>query len=291
MRLTGTPSWQANDTQTCFGSAAHQHSDAEWRAWLAGRYGIGMSFVKDYATDARMADITFISAYGGINNDNLDQVAARLHKSGLWDNLTTVIFSPVTKAVPTLSVVSWGSLQHPPNTQVARLYSIDHEVGYAYSEVIDEVILKNEQLSKWKFLLTIEHDNLPPPDGMIRLLARMQENPHLSAISGLYFNKAENGFAHIWGKPGENHFCPQPPATDGSLVECHAVSMGFTLFRIEMFKDERLPRPLFETKATATRVRTHDLDFWANASELGYRCAVDCGCRVGHVDLETMTVW
>jgi len=237
-----------------------------------------------------MPDISFISSYGGIHNANLEDTAARLHKQGIWDNLNTVIFSPVGHTIPTMAVTAWEGLQFPPNIAKARLWSIDQEVGTAYSQVI-EVVLNHEVLSKWKYLLTIEHDNLPPPDGLIQLLARMQENPHLSAISGLYFTKGENGFAQIWGKPGESHFCPQPPATDGSLVECRAIGMGFALFRIDMFKDERLPRPWFQTKAEAAGTCTHDLNFWRTAAELGYRCAVDCGVRVGHVDVSTKTVW
>jgi hypothetical protein len=253
-----------------------------------------MSFVKDYAlncaTGAYMADINFISSFGGVHNQDLENTASRLHKQGIWDNLNTVMFTPAGQVLPTYTAIAWESLHRPPNTPTARLFSLDQEVGFAYSEII-KVILEHEVLSSWKYLLTMEHDNIPPPDGLIQLLARMQDNPDLSAVSGLYFTKGKDGYAQIWGKPNEKHFCPQPPATDGSLVECRAIGMGFALFRLEMFKDERLPRPWFQTKADATGTRTHDLNFWDTATDLGYRCAVDCGCRVGHVDVANRTVW
>ena len=238
-----------------------------------------------------MTDITLISSYGGANNADLEATAARLHKQGTWDNLNTVVFTPAGHTVPTMSVISWEQLQFPPNTQKIRLWSIDQEVGAAYSETV-EVILKHEVASKFRFLLTIEHDNLATqPDAAIRLMARMQENPHLSAISGLYFTKGKDGFAQIWGVPGEKHFRPQVPATDGSLVECRGIGMGFALFRIDMFRDKRLPRPFFQTRADAGGTATHDLNFWVTAAELGHRCAVDCGVRIGHVDIENRTVW
>ena len=68
--------------------------------------------------------------------------------------------------------------------------------------------------------------------------------------------------------------------------------MGFNLWRLSMFKDERLPRPLFRTKASlAEGFGTQDLAFWTEARKFGYRCAVDCGTRVGHLDPNTDIVW
>jgi hypothetical protein len=61
--------------------------------------------------------------------------------------------------------------------------------------------------------------------------------------------------------------------------------MGFNLWRMSMFKDEKLPRPLFRTKSSAEEgVGTQDLAFWGEARKHGYRCAVDCRVLVGHFD-------
>jgi hypothetical protein len=63
--------------------------------------------------------------------------------------------------------------------------------------------------------------------------------------------------------------------------------MGFTLFKLEMFKDEKLRRPLFKTISSQEEgVGTQDLYFWGDARKNGYRCAVDCDVKVGHYDQE-----
>jgi hypothetical protein len=46
------------------------------------------------------------------------------------------------------------------------------EVGEAYSQAFQSV-LDNPELSKWEFILTIEHDNCPPADGAIKLVEAM----------------------------------------------------------------------------------------------------------------------
>lgn len=91
------------------------------------------------------------------------------------------------------------------------------------------------------------------------------------------------------------NYRPQIPR-NGELVECCGIGMGFALWRLEMFKDPRLRKPWFVTRAGASGVGTQDLYFWEDARKYGYRCAVDCGVPVGHYDLEGKfgipdTVW
>ena len=63
--------------------------------------------------------------------------------------------------------------------------------------------------------------------------------------------------------------------------------MGFTLYRMDMFRDPKLRRPWFKTAASATEgVATQDLYFWGDAFKHGYRAAIDCSVKVGHYDLE-----
>ena len=165
------------------------------------------------------------------------------------------------------------------------------EVGSAYSEAIEGVI-NHPELSKWEYILTLEHDNMPPPDGILKLIKRMEENPKLSCIGGLYYTKGENGVAQIWGDPNDPvlNFRPQVPKF-GQLVECCGTGMGFNLWRISMFKDQNIQRPLFKTVSDSTGIGTQDLYFWTNARKLGYRCAVDCSVLVGHYDATNDITW
>lgn len=65
--------------------------------------------------------------------------------------------------------------------------------------------------------------------------------------------------------------------------------MGFNLWRLSMFKE--MPKPWFITKAGTEGVGTQDLAFWGEARKKGYRCAIDCGVLVGHLDPSTGVVW
>jgi hypothetical protein len=164
--------------------------------------------------------------------------------------------------------------------------AIGLEVGEAFSTSIAEIIAHPE-LGQWEFLLTIEHDNCPPADGLVKLIARMEQHPEFSCIGGLYWTKGEGGVPQIWGDPNDAqvNFRPQPPVP-GGLVECCGTGMGFNLWRLKMFKDERLRKPWFKTVAGAEGVGTQDLYFWSDARKYGYRCAIDCNVLVGHYDLE-----
>ena len=72
--------------------------------------------------------------------------------------------------------------------------------------------------------------------------------------------------------------------------------MGFTLFRLDMFKDQRIPRPWFKTmgeykEGVGVAVITQDLYFFNNALAYGYKFACDTRIKVGHYDVERDIVW
>jgi hypothetical protein len=193
---------------------------------------------------------------------------------------------PASTTIPTKVYLSHCSLIFPPNQAAHRMAAIGMEVGQAFSNAI-ESILSTPGLSDWEYLLTIEHDNCPAPDGLVRLIAQMEKHPEFAAIGGLYWTKGEGGVPQIWGdaKDATINFRPQIPKA-GELVECCGTGMGFTLFRLSMFKDERIKRPWFRTIAGTEGVGTQDLSFWAEARKYGYRCAIDCGVLVGHYDMD-----
>lgn len=192
---------------------------------------------------------------------------------------------PAFGSIPTKAVASWMSLYNPPNAKFVRLFAVGMEVGEAFSSCI-ESILANPELSKYKYLLTLEHDNLPPPDGIVKLLMQMEAHPEYACIGGGYFTKGPNGVFQAWGdrKDPVLNFRPQRPDPEGGLVECWGTGMGFNAWRLDMFKDERLRKPWFKTE-TANGVSTQDLYFWSDASKY-YKCAIDCSIKVGHYDLD-----
>jgi hypothetical protein len=193
---------------------------------------------------------------------------------------------PCFGSIPTKAVASWLNLYSPPNAKFTRIFAVGMEVGVAFSSAI-ESILAHPDLSKWKYILTLEHDNIPPPDGIVKLLAQMEKHPEYACIGGLYFTQGPGGCAQIWGDPKDPvlNFRPQLPDPNGGLVECCGTGMGFNVWRLDMFKDEKLRKPWFHTQ-TEGGVGTQDLYFWSDARKHGYRCAIDCSVKVGHYDLE-----
>lgn len=230
-----------------------------------------------------------IQDMSGAHNSNLEEVCSRIIKGGSWKRQRVIVVIPAGETIPAKVALSLWNLVFPPNNGVVRILAQGMEVGEAYSVAI-EGILQHPELSKWEYVLTVEHDNAPPVDGVVKLIERMEEHPEYSAISGLYFTKGFGGVPQIWGdiKDPIVNFRPQPPDVNGGLVECYGIGMGFALHRLSMFKDERLRKPWFKTLKgkNGEGVGTQDLYFWGDARKYGYRCAVDCSVRVGHYDLE-----
>jgi len=230
-----------------------------------------------------------VSDLSGHHNANLPQKADELRRGGSWKKQRIILVLPAADLVPAKCTLSWWNLAFPPNNGVVKIMALGDEVGVAYSNAIESV-LAHPDLSQWEYLLTIEHDNMPPADGVIKLIERMEANPDYACIGGLYFTKGPGGVAQIWGdvKDPLPNYRPQVPDINGGLVECCGTGMGFNLWRLSMFKDERIEKPWFKTLngRDGQGIGTQDLTFWTKARKFGYRCAIDCGVRVGHHDLK-----
>lgn len=235
-----------------------------------------------------------VQDFGGIHNSNLEETTARLIKGGSWKKQRIIVILPAGDHIPAKVALSHWNLVFPPNNGVFRILAQGLEVGDAYSTAIEQ-ILNNPELSQWEFILTLEHDNMPPADGVIKLIERMEAHPELACIGGLYFTKGEGGVPQIWGDPkdGVVNYRPQLPDPNGGLVECCGTGMGFNLWRLSMFKDPKLRRPWFKTLngSEGQGVGTQDLYFWGDARKYGYRCAIDCSVKVGHYDHVNDIVW
>lgn len=234
-----------------------------------------------------------IPDYRGYNNQSPEESTLRLDKSKSYQDLSTIIICPTRGVVPAKVVQSWMGLMRPMNQKcVGPLFAIAMEVGEAYNSMI-ETILQNPELSKWKYLLTIEEDNMPPPDGLLKLYENIGT---YDVVGGLYWTKGEGGQPMIYGDPNVEpfNFIPQKPALE--IQPANGLGMGFNLFKLEMFKDERLPKPWFKTVQEyrpqgGSRMYTQDLYFYENAGKLGYKFACDTRVKVGHYDVNMDVVW
>jgi hypothetical protein len=224
--------------------------------------------------------------FGGAHNADLEATKGRLMRGGSWKRQRIVCILPAADLVPAKCVLSWINLAYPPNNGRMTILAQGYEVGEAYSNALAS-ILAHPEFSQWEYVLTLEHDNAPPGDGVLRLLERMEAHPEFACIGGLYHTKGMGGVPQVWGDPKDPvlNFRPQLPDPSGGLVECNGTGMGFNLWRLSMFRDERLRRPWFKTEKMHG-VSTQDLYFWSDAKKYGYRCAIDCSVRVGHYDLK-----
>lgn len=189
-------------------------------------------------------------------------------------------------------VESWMGMMTPMNNAFIRFFVQGMEVGEAYNSAI-EMVLNHDGLKNFKYLLTLEEDNIPPPDGLLKLLESIGD---YAAVGGLYWTKGEGGQPMIYGDPnGILSFQPQMPVPD-TVQECNGLGMGFTLFNMDVFRDERIPRPWFKTvqewsPQTGAQMGTQDLYFFANARKAGWKVASDNRVKVGHYDASADLVW
>ena len=219
----------------------------------------------------------------GFHNGAGATARKRLRTGKGYRDLSTVIVVPTRGMIPARAVESWMGLMTPMNQHVVRVFVEGMEVGAAYNAAVEQ-ILAHPELSKWKYMLTLEEDNLPPPDGLLKLYENIDR---YAAVGGLYWTKGEGGQPMIYGDPlGILNFRPQVPKVD-AVQECRGLGMGFTLFRLEIFRD--LPKPWFQTVQewdpdAGGKAFTQDLYAFKLIAEAGYKVACDTRVKVGHID-------
>lgn len=231
----------------------------------------------------------------GAHNRAYQQDADTVISGHSYKDRSTIILVPAIASIPPRIVQSWMSLMLPMNQRSIRLFLEDMEVGDAYTQGID-FILNHPELQNWKYVLTLETDNAPPPDGLLKLIEAMEEGPW-AAVGGLYWTKGEGGQPMCYGRSDVHplNFAPWLPPAD-TVVECRGLGMGFTLFRTEVFKDARLPKPLFKTVQNyvpngGAQAYTQDLYGFEAMGKYGYRFACSTKVLVGHWDQREGKMW
>lgn len=230
----------------------------------------------------------------GTQNADLKKANERLAASKSYQNLSTVIVVP-TRGGRSLSprwVSACMALMRPMNQQCyGPIFMSGMEVGAAFNSAV-EMILSNPVLSKFKYMFTLEDDNLVPPDCLLRLYESIGR---YDVVGSLYWTKGEAGMPMIYGNPDESplNFIPQAAQPD-TVQRCNGTGMGATLFKIDLFR--KIPAPWFETKqewnpASGATCYTQDLNFYEKVCRNGGKIAVDTRVKTGHYDAENDMVW
>lgn len=194
-----------------------------------------------------------------------------------------------------LVVESWKRMVRPMNQPLVEIVASGYEVGDAYENAV-EAVLKDETLSKYKYILFIEDDIVLPymPHSKGPLFRLYEHMSTFDVAGGLYWTKGEISMPLIFGDPakGTDNYEAMTDWKDGELVECNGTGMGFTLFKMDLFKDKRIERPWFKTlQDVSDGGMTQDLYFYRKMRRLGYRVCVDTSVKCGHLDVKTGQVY
>ena len=208
--------------------------------------------------------------------------------------------------IPTRGLLHWrwvqakGNLIAPMNAKRCELWAAGDEVGHAYNKLV-QTVLDHPDLGKFRYILTIEDDNIVPPDAHIRLLESIEWGK-FDAVSGIYFTKGDVNMPMAYGDPAEHartgvlDFRPRDvreALAAGQIMPVNGIGMGCALWRMDLFRE--IPPPWFVTVADLGPKGpvgfTQDLYFCKRAVELGRTLAVDLRVRVGHLDVNTGIIY
>lgn len=223
----------------------------------------------------------------GLHNQKLKDIPAVVTGNS-YKKLSTIIFCPTLGEIPSEVVSSWIGLMRPMNQfTMGPIFLKTMEVGEAYEQMVT-ILRSNPDLRKLKYVLTIEHDNILPPDALLKLQEDIESGPW-DAVGALYWTKGEGGKPMCYGRADVDpvDFIPWLPPNN-VVAQCRGLGMGCTLFRTSMLLDERIERPLFKTLQQFTpgkgvELYTQDLRAMEQLGKLGYRMACSTRVLVGHL--------
>lgn len=244
----------------------------------------------------------------GVNNTDWDKTQDRLIRGHSYKDCAAICVTPTRDGnLDHRFVASFDGLIKPPNHPFARWIVANMEVGDAFNKAI-WTILNNPGLMAWNggkgpILITVEDDQILPADAIMKLIETLHKTPY-AAVSALYYTKGPGGVGQLWGDPKSFpvDYAPQVPRP-GEVVEVRGIGMGAAAWDIFQFADPRTRQgvspdgnPIWfktwqEIENGVPKVGTQDLSYCSVAQKAGYRFAVNCDIRVGHLEKSTGIIW
>ncbi len=133
-------------------------------------------------------------------------------------------------------------------------------------------------------LLMIDDDHVFSPD----LVKRMLDH-NVDVIGALAFKRNDDFQPCCYRKGEDNHHYPMLPSV---FQEVDVIGTGAMLFKLDIFKDNKLKFPWFETgydKETPPNHWSVDFNFCIKAKEAGYKIWCDPTIEIGHIALPEVT--
>lgn len=243
----------------------------------------------------------------GLQLRTVESVADQLKKIGDVDLLkgdtfrdtSTIVVIPTRGLIHPNVVQGWLTLARPLNQKHAVMLVSGDEVGVAYNRAI-ATVLDDPKYDMFKYVLTLEDDNLVPSHALLLLLQTIKD---YDAVGGLYHMKGGLNVPMAFGTPGAEttdgdiDMAPRD-LTDAILEQrvepVNGLACGCTLWRLDLFR--KVERPWFTTwtrfRADDTvEVMTQDIYFCRKALAVGAKFAIDTRVKVGHLDVKTGQVY
>lgn len=228
-------------------------------------------------------------------------------KLNSYQDKSIVCVIPTRGMIDVRVVDSWFKLITPVNHPFVKLFVQGGTVDDVYNTAILGII-NHPDLKDTRWLLTMEDDNLPPSDGLLKLVDSMleyeQKGEKFWAISGLYWTKPSRGFVEyspiafgcvedeVW------NLKTPPLKEDGSVTPCCLIPQGFTLYDLDVFR--QIPYPWFKTveqfdstlpELSQTIAATQDNYFFKKMWDAGLKVGCRADVKVGHLDSKTNEIW
>lgn len=260
-----------------------------------------------------------------IKKSAIEEYIAIGPSKGQYRDSSMVIIMPTRGMVHWKVWRCWDEMTYPMNHWRLSIDLEGREVSDAYNELVDKALMVDGKVKKnggagVRFILSREDDNLPDRDGIMRLLDAIYtcidcgeeideeeysssgkwqcRNGHkgLDAVSGLYMAKVDPPIPFAFGDPKLGTDMKvlnlQQAAKDKKVVEVNGVPQGFLLTRLGLYRE--MSKPWYKTLDGVNRKfsLSQDIYFCKKAKEeAGARFAVDCGARVGHMDVVTRRIY
>ena len=204
----------------------------------------------------------------GAHNRDLAATRTRLLKGQSYRDLSTVCVIPLhpgREGIHPRVVQAWMNLMPPMNQKFTRIFMTGMEVGDAYTAAV-ESILAHPELSTWRYMLTLEDDNLPRPTACSSCTSRSRQ-ARMPPWAGSIGPRGVGAMPMIYGDPAvmPRNFIPQLPMPE-AVQPCNGLGMGFTLFRLSIFKDPKFMKPWFKTVqelVPGKGYQSYTQDLWA----------------------------
>lgn len=168
-------------------------------------------------------------------------------------------------------------LSLPAGVQVRIENCFGLSVAAAYNK-----LFQTAMDARSEYVLTVEDDTFPRSDALVKLYELVRANPKCAV--GAWYPKKEKAHqgAHIILKDGKRQFLDNKVL---GVHEVYTLSMGCTLYPIEMFKS--IAYPWFKTTTNLSQ----DSFFSQLAREAGYKLLVDTNIKCEHRDRVTKEIF